>query len=203
MISMSDAFFSVDAVRGANLRPVSFTLRPGEILMVQGESGVGKSQLLRALADLDAHEGKVVLNGVEQQQMPPSQWRRRVVYLPAESAWWDDYVDQHFTENLPETWWAALRLKPELFRAEVARLSSGERQRLAVARALVLKPKVLLLDEPTANLDAVTAKAVGELLSEQIKAQGSAGVWVTHDASEAARFADKQLYLDAEGGHIT
>lgn len=200
---MSDAFFFVNSVRGANFSPVSFNLHPGEILMVQGESGAGKSQLLRALADLDAHEGEVALNGVDQQQMRPSQWRRRVVYLPAESAWWDDYVDQHFPEVLPESWWPALRLKPELFRAEVARLSSGERQRLAVARALVLRPQVLLLDEPTANLDVVTANAVGQLLSTQIKAQGSAGVWVTHDADEAARFADKQLYLDADGGHMT
>lgn len=192
---MSDVLLQANQLGGAHFAPISFALYPGEILMVQGESGAGKSQLLRALADLDAHSGTIVLRDVEQQQMPASRWRRQVMYLPAESAWWDDYVDAHFAHRPPDAWFSALRLSSNLFTAPVSRLSSGERQRLAVLRSLVLAPDVLLLDEPTANLDNTTAQATAALLAEQIRAQGQAAVWVTHDPAEAERLGDRQLFM--------
>ncbi|MFO7581284.1 ATP-binding cassette domain-containing protein [Guyparkeria sp.] len=192
--------FEVKDLQGQNVPPVSFVLKGGEVLTVQGESGVGKSQMLRALADLSPHEGEVRLEGDEQQAMPATEWRRRVVLVPAESGWWADTVADHFAERPPEEWWGRLRLKPALWDAPVERLSSGERQRLAVLRALVLEPRVLLLDEPTANLDRSNARAMADLLLDYVDEHGAAAVWVSHNPDEIAAHDGQRLEMTREGG---
>ncbi|HER34316.1 MAG: ATP-binding cassette domain-containing protein [Halothiobacillaceae bacterium] len=192
--------FEVDGLRGANVPPVSFALPPGEVLTVQGESGVGKSQLLRALADLSPHEGEVRLDGVEQQAMPATQWRRQVGLVPAESGWWAETVGAHFARRPSETWWERLRLRPALWEAPVERLSSGERQRLAVLRALMLQPRVLLLDEPTANLDRDNAAAMAEVLLTFVREHDAAAVWISHDPREVSAHARRWLEMTPEGG---
>ena len=78
----------------------------------------------------------------------------------------------------------------------IARLSTGERLRLAVVRALIIRPKVLLLDEPTAALDAASVAAVESLLADRIRA-GLAVLWVTHDAGQGRRIARRQLVVEA------
>jgi ABC-type cobalamin/Fe3+-siderophores transport system ATPase subunit len=78
----------------------------------------------------------------------------------------------------------------------VARMSTGERLRLALVRALVLRPKVLLLDEPTAALDTASVTAVEALIAAQMQA-GLAVLWVTHDAAQAKRVARRKLLVDA------
>lgn len=178
------------------LAPASFTLRRGECVAVRGPSGAGKTVLLRAIADLDPNDGEVWLDGVRRDDMPAPAWRRQVRYLAAEPGWWDDVVERHF-----EDWDAArplserLLLPPDIGKAPLARLSTGERQRLALVRALVDRPRVLLADEPTAALDATAAAAVETWLAE-LRAQGMALLWVTHDAAQAARVADRVLRVD-------
>lgn len=76
--------------------PVSFSLPAGECLGIQGESGCGKSRLLRAIADLDPHQGEVTWGETAAIDLPAHQWRRKVAYLPAESQWWFDRVAEHF-----------------------------------------------------------------------------------------------------------
>jgi phosphate-transporting ATPase len=78
----------------------------------------------------------------------------------------------------------------------IARLSTGERLRLALVRALIIRPKVLLLDEPTAALDAASLAAVESLMATRIRA-GLAVLWVTHDAGQARRIACRQLLVEA------
>ena len=192
--------FEVKDLQGPNVPPVSFSLEAGEVLTVQGESGVGKSQLLRALADLSPHEGEVRLDGAEQQEMPATEWRRQVGLVPAESGWWADTVAEHFPRRPSEDWWQRLKLRPALWESPVDRLSSGERQRLAVLRALVLTPRVLLLDEPTANLDRDNASAMADVLLDYVREHGAAAVWISHNPEEVRAHARRWLEMKPEGG---
>lgn len=192
--------FEVKGLQGAHVPPVSFALGEAEVLTVRGESGVGKSQMLRALADLSPHEGEIRLSGTEQQAMPATEWRRQVVLVPAESGWWAETVAAHFAARPPSSWWERLRLPAALWDAPVERLSSGERQRLAVLRTLVLEPRVLLLDEPTANLDQGNARAMADLLLDYVAEHAAAAVWVSHNPDEIAARGHKRLEMTAEGG---
>jgi len=193
---MPEPLLQVDDLRSNQIPPVSFRLVAGDILTVQGPSGVGKSQMLRALADLDDHEGKIRLDGVAQRDIPAVDWRRQVMLVPAESAWWADFVHEHFSRRPPDDWFDRLSLRYSLFEAPVERLSSGERQRLAVLRALILDPRVLLLDEPTANLDPDNSEAVVALVLEYLQRQGAAAVWVTHNHVERERLGGRTLDME-------
>lgn len=185
------------SVRGLHTKaggPADLDLAAGEIVAIRGPSGSGKSLLLRALADLDPAEGSVTLDGTPREAIPAPDWRRRVAYVPAESGWWSDRVRAHFADGADLV--AALGLDPAALEWEVRRLSTGERQRLAIARALALKPKVWLLDEPTGALDAEAAARV-EALLRQGRDEGAAILVVTHDAAQARRLADRTLYMNA------
>ena len=179
--------------------PFTFALGSGQCLAIMGPSGAGKSLLLRALADLDPHRGAVFLRDAPQTAIAADVWRRQVMYVPAAAGWWADTVAAHvvaWTARAADV--AALGLAADCGDWPVARLSSGERQRLALLRAVALEPAVLLLDEPTANLDADTAQAVERWLVAH-KAAGAALVWVTHDAAQAQRVGDRTLLLERDG----
>ena len=179
------------------LEPVHFSLEGGECLGVRGPSGAGKSLLLRAIADLDPNDGRISLDGVARESLSGPDWRRRVAYLPAEPGWWGERVAEHFDDWTAQAGNAGrLLLPPGLGEAPVSRLSTGERQRLALVRALVRKPKVLLLDEPTSGLDRDTGHAAETLVSRHLEA-GGAVLWVTHDPAQAARVAARLLTVEA------
>ena len=177
----------------ADLAPVSFTLADGACIAVHGPSGAGKTLLLRALADLDPSEGTVALDGTPRESMGAPHWRRLAVYVPTESGWWDDTVAGHFAD-----WQAAgplvegLGLPAGIRDWAVARLSTGERQRLALARALALSPRVLLLDEPTSGLDPESVEAAEETIQRHLAA-GASALWVSHDAAQRRRIAARCL----------
>jgi len=170
------------------------------IVAVRGPSGSGKSLLLRAIADLDPAAGEVSLDGTARDHIPAPEWRRRVAYVPAESGWWDDRVRAHFPDgggpksNRIAELIEALGLDPAALDWEVRRLSTGERHRLAIARALIREPEVWLFDEPTAALDAEAARLV-EAVIGQGRARGAAILLVTHDDAQAARLADRVLTM--------
>jgi phosphate-transporting ATPase len=183
-----------------DLFPTSFNLEDGECLVVQGPSGSGKSLLLRAIADLDPNQGEIMLDGKSRETIPAPQWRRQVVYLPSEPGWWSDNVADHFLpggEVIP--WIEAMHLPVAIRDRTVQRLSTGERQRLALARALVLHPRVLLLDEPTSGLDSSATHAVEQILKECLR-MGVSILWVTHDPEQARRIAKRCLLV--EKGHV-
>jgi ABC-type iron transport system FetAB ATPase subunit len=161
----------------------------GACVVVMGPSGAGKTRLLRAIADLDPNRGEVVAGGIERAQVSGPAWRRVVGYVPAESGWWADTVGAHFPE--PESargLLAELRLAAGVLDWPVARLSTGERQRLALVRALVRAPQALLLDEPTGALDEEARALVEAILRRQLDA-GTPIVMVTHDPRQAKRLA--------------
>ena len=164
---------------------------------MRGPSGAGKTLLLRAVADLDPNEGLVTLDGRDRSTIAGPEWRRLVGYVPAEPGWWADTVGEHFGE-----WDSTLALVRELGLREavkawpIIRLSTGERLRLALVRALMMRPRVLLLDEPTAALDAASVTAVESLIKIRLEA-GLAVLWVTHDAEQAKRVAHRLLVVEA------
>lgn len=165
-------------------------------MAVQGPSGSGKSLLLRAIADLDPSEGEISMDGKSRDSIPAPLWRRQVVYVPSEPSWWSDKVAVHFPawESIAP-WVEALHLPATIRERTVQRLSTGERQRLALVRALILRPRVLLLDEPTSGLDAQTTEAVEHVLKEYLSRDGSI-LWVTHDSAQARRIAQRCLFLE-------
>ncbi len=191
----------VRGLRRPGLQPVSFDLADGECLAVRGPSGAGKSLLMRALSDLDPNHGDVSLDDQARDAMPAPQWRRLVTYLPAESGWWAANVGAHFADwRQAEPMVTALGLPAASRDWPITQLSTGERQRLALIRALVQHPRVLLLDEPTGGLDEAARTAVEQMVGAEL-AQGAAALWATHDAAQARRLAHRCLFV--EQGQVT
>lgn len=177
--------------------PFDLELRPGEAAAVSGASGSGKSLFLRMVADLDPNTGEVALDGRRRPAMSPTDWRRRVPYVAAESGWWRDRVADHFApDRLAQAreLGARVGLAGELFEGPVLRLSTGEKQRLAIVRALVLEPPALLLDEPTAPLDPESTRQVEHELKARLKG-GMALIVVTHDARQAGRLGARHFLM--------
>lgn len=183
------------ALRG----PFDLDVAAGEIVGIAGPSGSGKSLLLRMIADLDPNTGSVALGATSRAAVPAPSWRRAVTYVAAEPAFWADTVAEHFASEdalralLPE-----VGLGPSIATATIARLSTGERLRVALLRALVQSPRFLLLDEPTSGLDGATALVVEAVLRARAD-RGVGIVVVSHDAAQLARLASRQLRMSSEG----
>jgi ABC-type iron transport system FetAB ATPase subunit len=187
----------VRALQSLLAGPYSFELNAGQCLSISGPSGSGKSLLLRMLCDLDPSDGDILLDGVPRSAMSAPAWRAQVIYQPAEPAWWLPTGGAHFTpaqmasvqQLLPQ-----LQLQPLVLETEISRLSSGERQRLALIRSLACDPKVLLLDEPTAALDPQAIAASEALLQRQIGA-GLSLILVTHSANQAQTLGHRHMRM--------
>lgn len=187
---------AIEGLHSLHLGPIDLELAAGECVCLSGSSGAGKSLLLRALADLDPHEGTVRLNGHDCLSLVPAQWRRRVGYLHAESQWWLDRVGAHFPHGIPQGL-EQLGLPAQCMEWEVGRCSTGERQRLALLRLLANRPEVLLLDEPTASLDPTATAAAEALVAEYRTTHQAAVLWVSHDPGQIARVADRHFRVEA------
>ena len=193
----SSPMLDVQELHTPILKPASFSLAMGECIALRGPSGAGKTLLLRAIADLDPNGGSARLQGRDRATIPGPEWRRLVGYVPAEPGWWAETVGEHFVSwptAVPML--ARLGFPDETKAWPISRLSTGERLRLALARALIVRPKVLLLDEPTAALDAASVAAVEALIGSKIQA-GLSALWVTHDPAQAGRIAERQLVMEA------
>ncbi len=183
--------------------PFSLHASHGECVGITGRSGIGKTQLLRAVADVIAHDGECWLDGQACSSVKAPQWRRRVAMVPAESFWWYDTVAPHFPSGLTEEM-TRVRLRKlgfgdDVGKWQVSRLSTGERQRLSLVRSLVLNPMVLLLDEPTSALDLKTASLVEEMVKELCCQEDMICLWVSHDLDQLGRVAHKTLTLHNHG----
>ena len=180
----------------SGLEPFDLDLADGECVAVRGPSGAGKTILLRAIADLDPNHGTVSLDGSSRDSIPAPEWRRSVCYLPAEAGWWADAVAAHFPDRqaaldlLPD-----LNLGAEVLGRQVSRLSTGERQRLALARLLLIAPRVMLLDEPTSGLDPDSTLLVEAILRERLD-DGVSILLVTHARDQARRLAVRGMLVD-------
>lgn len=189
----------LDGLSTALLREVDLTLAAGERVFLSGASGSGKSLLLRAVADLDPHRGEVWLDDLPRSRLTPPEWRRRVGLLPAESHWWAETVGEHWRPPAAgspiETLLAALGFDADVTGWAITRLSTGERQRLALARLLLNQPQALLLDEATANLDSVNRERVETVLEDYRAARAAAMLWVSHDPEQRVRLGGRRLVI--------
>lgn len=189
----------VRQLRRPMLGPLSFGVDAGECLCISGPSGTGKSQLLRAIADLDPHDGEVRLDGEAAGSIKPHRWRSRVGLLPPESHWWLPTPGAHFSGGAPVSP-VELGLPGDIMEQPVERLSSGEKQRLALLRMLSNRPQVLLLDEPTANLDPANTRLVEAVITRYRDSRSAAVIWVSHDQEQVERVGCRSLRLD--GGRL-
>jgi putative ABC transport system ATP-binding protein len=192
---------------------VSFSVGPGEMVAVLGESGVGKSTLLNALAGLERLDGGEIT--LLSQPLPSGEhalahWRRKQLGFVFQAFHVLPHLSVAQNVALPlmllGQQQTTVRVNQMLAAVELAELadrlprtlSGGQLQRVAIARALVHRPPLVLADEPTGNLDAATAERVMAVLAAQVRAQGAACVLVTHSMAAAQR-ADRVLRLTAQG----
>ncbi len=192
---------------------VSLRVAPGEFVAIVGESGVGKSSLLNCMAALDDwSEGSITHDGVDLGglgEVQRAHWRREKLGFVFQAFHVLPHLDVAQNVGLP----LLLLGRPDTARvAEMlaavgldglgarlpAQLSGGQLQRVAIARALVHRPRLLLADEPTGNLDPSTARQVMDVLEQQARDSGAALILVTHSEAAAAR-AQRVLHLTAEG----
>lgn len=183
--------FTVDKLKPLNLEVID------EIVCISGPSGSGKSLLLRAIADLIIHHGEAHLGDVACSKTFPPEWRKRVGFLPAESAWWLDKVGDHFTAK-DDQYLQQLNLSAECFQWDITRCSTGEKQRLAIARLLENNPEVLLLDEPTASLDPASVMLVESLVKRYAEENRVPVIWVSHNPQQIKRMANRHFEIKDE-----
>ncbi len=191
-------------------QPVHLKVFAGQVWMVVGASGMGKSQFLKSLADLIEHEGEVRLKGVNQQTIVPNQWRKQVMYFSAETAWWRDTVVAHFDSPPDKKLLQSIGLPSDILQKNPDDCSSGEKQRLALLRGLSYQPTILLLDEITANLDTEASIKVEQLLQNYLKTSvltvqtggekissppQKAIIWISHDTAQRQRMASEAQQL--------
>ena len=199
-----ERLLDVKDLQTAQLGPLDLYAQAGELVQITGTSGSGKSLLLRALADLDPNTGQVFLAGRARAAVPPVEWRRHVAYVPAETAWWGERVDEHFPPGWSRAGARSLLEQVALPEAslawEIERLSSGEKQRLGLVRALLNNPRVLLLDEPTANLDLENSRRIERAVRGYLADHQAAALWVSHDSLQRQRLGGRILVI--EGGRL-
>lgn len=195
------------------LAGLNYTLNAGEYVAVMGESGVGKSTLLNLIAGLDTPDsGEIVINGTAISSLDDD----AATKLRREQF---GFIFQAF-HVLPHLTLAQNIALPLLLNGSEAtervaqmleqvglqgrgddfprQLSGGELQRVAIARALIHRPRLVLADEPTGNLDPDTAHEILQLIRHEIKANGAMGILVTHSHAAAAT-ADRVLQLTKAG----
>jgi putative ABC transport system ATP-binding protein len=195
---------SVRAVDG-----VTLSIAPGEFLVLLGSSGSGKSTLLNLIAGLDRPTSGIIYshgqNLATLSSLDLARYRRNTVGMVFQSFNLLPRMTLEENVELPlrlaevETSERAGRVREALERVRLTHrvghrpteLSGGEQQRVAIARALVNRPKILLADEPTGNLDSATGEAILSLLHELQSQLGMTIVMVTHERSLADHFADR------------
>ncbi len=199
----------------AVLRGVDLDVTAGEFVAITGESGVGKSTLLNLIAGLDRPDsGSIQFEGLDLSALNDdvlTRLRRDRMGFVFQAFHLLPYLSVAQNVALP----LALKGRGAPLKNNVAdlltavglaeradsfpgELSGGEMQRVAIARALVHSPALLLVDEPTGNLDADNATSILQVLSRQVKERGAAAILVTHSATAAAS-ADRVLHLSRDG----
>jgi len=194
--------------------PLDLDVAAGGALALVGPSGAGKSLVLRGLCGLEsASWRRALLAGVPLEELEPRERRRRLLYVHQEPVRFAGCVRANLErvrcaaqaelEPLERAveWLARLGLAANLVDRDMTALSGGEASRVALVRALQMRPTVPLLDEPTAGLDPVGARAVADLCASWIAGEpGRALIVATHDLELAERLDARFLVVDSAGG---
>lgn len=188
------------------LKNIDLTISDGEIVSILGPSGCGKTTLLNLILGLtDADSGKIIFDGQDITNVPMEKRGFNIVF--------QDYalfpnlnVMQNITYGLKNTpnistqeeineLIELLGLKPHLNK-KIDQLSGGQKQRVALARTMVMKPKILLLDEPLSALDGVIKESIKEKIKQIARDYHLTTIIVTHDPEEALTLSDKVLIVN-------
>ncbi len=189
----------VEGLKFLDNGPYSFDIKKKECVGVSGKSGIGKTQLLRAITDLIPHSGQLLFDGARCSTFAAPVWRSKVTMIPAESFWWYETVEDHFPlkqkkQSIVEQC-ESVGFADDVLGWQVGRLSTGEKQRLALIRGLSNTPSVLLLDEPCSALDEYHTKLIESLVLQYIQDKRSSVLWVSHDPDQLQRVADREFSL--------
>lgn len=191
------------------LRATNLHVATGELLVCMGKSGSGKSVLLRSLAALDASNGTLLWRNASLRADQLPRFRSQVMYVAQTTALpegtveealrepfaWFVYRDRSFARQEAVEWLERFGRDESLLRAQTPDLSGGETQIVALTRALLLSPTILLLDEPTSAMDAETTGLAEAAIRDWLRHDERAIVWVTHNAEQAARLATRRVEL--------
>ena len=190
---------------------LSFQLFPGEQVAVVGAFGSGKSLLLRALAGLEpVQAGQIIFQGQPINSWFMPSYRSEIIYLHQRPALWEGTVEENlqqvyrlavhrhqvYNSQLILDYLHLLHKTADFLQRPISAISGGEAQIVAFLRALQLSPKVLLLDEPTASLDAGTSKSLEALVTVwQNEDPQRAYLWTSHDPTQLSRITNRQITL--------
>jgi phospholipid/cholesterol/gamma-HCH transport system ATP-binding protein len=197
------------------LNGISLNVPQGQTVAVLGRSGTGKSVLLKLLVGLQPPDsGSVRIEGQEITGLEPrplNEIRKKIGYLFQQAALYDsltvaqnvafplnrhaDLAESERGDKVRDLL-SSVGMSEGEFEKMPSEISGGMQKRVGLARALALDPEILLLDEPTAGLDPITAAEIGELISDLKKKRGITAVVVTHDIHGAKKFSDRLVLLN-------
>lgn len=190
------------------LDEVSLEIAPGELFFLLGGSGCGKTTLLRCLAGLERPDSGKVHFGDQDVTQVPTHKREAALVFQSYALWPHMTVAQNIAFGLEERKVPRAEITKRVEEAlamvqlegygerGVDQMSGGQQQRVSLARALVVRPRCLLLDEPLSNLDAQLRLEMRAEIRRIVKENGLTGVYVTHDQAEALSMADRMAVMD-------
>jgi ATP-binding cassette subfamily B protein len=209
-IEIKDIIFGYEKHKPV-VKGISFTVNPGEMIGLVGKSGSGKSTLIKLLMRLyDVDQGGILIDGVDLRQLKRDDFHRRVAVVMQDSFLFNGSIAENISFARPDASYAQIvqaavaanahefimRL-PNGYDSQVgergAKLSGGERQRIAIARALVTDPKILILDEATSSVDTETEQKIQQALERLVK--GRTTIAIAHRLS-TLRYASRLLVLE-------
>jgi len=191
-------------VRTRILSSLDLKVNKGELVTIMGASGSGKSTLLRLINRLsEADSGIILLNDNDIRSHVPMELRRRIGMVFQVPVTFKGSVRDNLAFGIKlwggnigiETISRDTGIPEDLLDADAEKLSTGEKQRISIARALGNQPEILLLDEPTSSLDAVSAQRIEKLLLGLQKERDLTILWVTHEKEQAQRIGGRRLIL--------
>jgi len=198
------------AIRALN--DVTIGIGPGELFFLLGGSGCGKTTLLRCLAGLETPtSGRVLFDGEDVTERPTHK-REAAMVFQSYALWPHMTVGQNIAFGLEERKVPKGEIEQRVQEVlemvklvgfenrGIDQMSGGQQQRVSLARALVVRPKCLLLDEPLSNLDAQLRLEMRSEIRRIVKENGLTGVYVTHDQAEALSMADRMAVMN--NGHV-
>ncbi len=190
-------------------RGLKLQLRPNEVIGLTGPSGSGKSTILRIAIDLiTPTSGTIKCNGKDIMNCDPREVRKKLILVPQQTSMFPGTVRENLLWGLKinglessdtelEQILREVKIEPSFLDKIAENLSGGEKQRIGIARALLLSPDALLLDEPTSALDERSTMAVETTINEVVERRNIGVLIVTHDKEQARRFTSR--IIDLEG----
>ena len=189
---------------------INFNLEANDILALRGPSGSGKTVMLRTLAGLEPiQSGQILYNNKPQSDYEMPVYRSNLIYLQQRPSFASKTVlesiqrpfsfrvhqNKNYDANLVAKYLKSLARDDDFLTKEVTKLSGGEEQIVALLRALILEPEVLLLDEATASLDQETSQKFEQLIKDYITNNKRAAIWISHDQNQSGRISNKEINL--------